>query len=204
MDSTIDVEESERGWSPVEDETLKKWLELLTRTIFIYDYTLSRYRSIFRKISIINIILAALTASASMCTTSLLGTYTSDTNTSAISNESSIYASLALSIFSIVGGCIISIVNSVKVLYGWENTIASISSHIRTAIDLRASVNVQLSLPYHLRKKVDDYITKYTQKFEDFQAASPNIGEENFTRGNALYEAYLQTPKSVKMMIISS
>lgn len=189
-------------WTDAENDTLGKWLELLTRTIFIYDYTLSKYRSIFRKISIINIILSALSAGVGMCTTTLLGNYSSENTTQSLINDnSSIYVSLALSIFSVVATCTISGVNSIKVLYGWENMINNINSHIRTAIDLRASLNIQSSLPFHLRKNVREYMLKYTQKLETFQAESPNIGEENFTAANREYEQYIQSPKSVRMLI---
>lgn len=215
---TTSQHNSIKGWDDESIGTLKGWIDLVRKTIFIYEYTLSVYDIRFKSISLCNIVVTAIISACVACVSSILGGYISsdfgganvtllnvspDTQRqfeSIISDESNTLASFILSIVVLVLSSVLFVINGVKELYGWDSQIRVISEHMKKAIDINGSLEIQDSLPLNQRKDAKEYILKYSEKMIAFRNSLPDIGISNYIEGEKKYEEYKAAPKNLKMM----
>lgn len=183
--SESDLEKSNNetinNWTETNINTLKTWKESLTKSAFIYQIILEKYKTRLNRILLSTLIF------------SLINMLLSGLSSLSLTINDQLYIKIAfgINIVTFIINTIISALNGTIKIYKYDEIVTNITAYVEKLDNLYTYISSQLILPNQLREDAIEFIKKQNDNYLSLLRISPEIHRSEYDMANKKYMKFL-------------
>jgi hypothetical protein len=180
------VPEVINDWSSDNIALLNAWEEQMTKSLFIYEYVLEKYKNKLNKWLTLTLLCTTISALLAGVASALsaVGTY--------------MWVLFAFNIVTVVVSVIGSFVNGYINMEGWPDLITLISGYCDKLTTFLCTIKATTILPLTLRPKGDDFITKENTIYTSLIQRPPQITLSDYLEGSDQFNNITKDHRPIK------
>lgn len=173
-------------WSSDNISLLNAWEEQTTKSLFIYEYILEKYRTKLNKWLTLSLLCTSISALIAGVSTALsaVGTY--------------MWVVFSFNIVIMTISVIASFVNGYINMEGWPDMITTISGYSEKLNSFLCIVKTESILPLSLRQKGDSFILKENSVYTDLMQKTPQISLSDYLEASDEFKTITKDHRPIK------
>jgi hypothetical protein len=178
----IELNEDENiynNWTTSNREVIKKWMEGLTNSSFVYQILLDKYQKNMNRILVISLIL-----------TSILNVISSLSSAFAALDNSYKWTIFSLNIITFIISAILTFLTGAMNIYKWDEKTSTLTQFIQKVKNFNSTLKNINILPDKIKPDAVEFISKNDEIFENIIQQSPNINHNDFIMAKTILEKY--------------
>jgi hypothetical protein len=173
-------------WSSDNIALLTAWDEQTTKSLFIYEYILEKYRTKLNKWLIMTLVCTSISALLAGVSSALsaVGTY--------------MWIVFAFNIAIVMVSVIGSFVNGYISMEGWPDLVTTISGYSEKLNSFLCIIKTEAILPLTLRQKGNDFVVKENSIYTDLMQKSPQIDLSDYLEASDKFNTITKDNRPIK------
>ncbi len=172
-------------WTERNYNTVEKWKNHTSRTIFIYDTILEKYKSRVGFIMVVSLILSSISTLLLAVSSSLL----------TINDTKYMMVAFWINIVVFIGAMLLTILQGLISITKWDSFIMSLIKYIEKLDVFYVNVANQLNIPPELRVDGNSFIKIASTEYQYVIAQTPDVFNSDLISANKKYEKFINSNK---------
>lgn len=175
--------QTHNGWTNSNIETVRNWKSILSKTTFVYEVVIEKYKKRINYTLTIALILGTLATIITAISSALL----------AVDDKNYVWAAFSLNVVVFVLTGSVSIFNGILQITGWQDFVNELTKFVEKMDILYAKISNELVLPAKLRTNAVDFIKTENVEYLNIMMQSPDIRPSDYQYASKKYKKHVET-----------
>lgn len=169
------------NWNSTNAETVRKWKASVSKSSFIYDVILEKYKRVVDKTLVWAFIIGTISTILAAISSAILAV-----------DDTLVWMSVGFNSTIFILNGIVTILNGRIKIYKWNELVNQLTSHVEKLDHFYAEISSELVLPDKLRKDAIEFIQKQDSDYLNIIRQTPNVYPSDYKDANKEYLRFLK------------